>query len=223
MADNAEITKNKAKIISVDRKDQIIDTFSVSYNPNKYSISKRSNFKTGKSTTSDDPDQQYVGGGESTLSMELFFDTYGQHTETAKDYTDVRTLISPLRKLLFIYSDDHEPLRCIVSWGSLAFDGYLSDLTENYVMFSNDGIPVRATVSVKFISHTPKKEQIQAASTQSADRTKERILKDGDNLWAIAEREYSDADMWRVIAEANGIDNPRKLKSGQSIIVPSLE
>jgi hypothetical protein len=215
--------KNKAKIIAIDRKGKVLNTFSVPYNPNKYSISKRSNFKSGTSTTSDDPDQQYVGGGESVLNMELFFDTYGQRTEASQTYKDVRTLIGPLRKLLYIYPDDHEPMRCTVSWGSLSFDGYLSDLTENYIMFANDGTPVRATVTVKFVSHTAKKDQMKAASMQSADRTKERVLKDGDHLWAIADREYDNPAMWRVIAEANGIDNPRKLKSGQSIIVPSLE
>ena len=39
----------------------------------------------------------------------------------------------------------------------------------------------------------------------------------------VAEREYGDPDLWRLIAKANKIDNPRSLKPGMELVIPPLE
>jgi nucleoid-associated protein YgaU len=49
------------------------------------------------------------------------------------------------------------------------------------------------------------------------------VAQQGDTLWSIAAAEYGDARQWRPIAEANQITNPRELKPGQTLIVPSVE
>lgn len=90
-------------------------------------------------------------------------------------------------------------------------------------MFLDSGIPVRATMNLTFRSWQTKKEQLQNIPRQSADRTKHATLKQGEQLWMLADREYEDPGKWREIAEANGIDNPRRLQAGQKIIVPRLE
>ena len=41
-----------------------------------------------------------------------------------------------------------------------------------------------------------------------------------DRLDLIAHHEYADASMWRLIAEANGIADPLRIKPGQRLIVP---
>jgi len=42
----------------------------------------------------------------------------------------------------------------------------------------------------------------------------------GDTLWSIAKRVYGDGKRWRDIASANGISNPRRLRVGQSLVIP---
>ncbi len=42
----------------------------------------------------------------------------------------------------------------------------------------------------------------------------------GDTLSAIAQRYLGDSNKWRVIAEANGITDPRTLKVGQPLVIP---
>jgi nucleoid-associated protein YgaU len=59
-------------------------------------------------------------------------------------------------------------------------------------------------------------------NTQSADVTKTRRVKLGDTLSSIAGEEYNDPAMWRPIAEANGIDDPRSLTPGTVLAVPAL-
>jgi nucleoid-associated protein YgaU len=45
----------------------------------------------------------------------------------------------------------------------------------------------------------------------------------GDSLQSLAWREYGDADAWRTIAEANGIDNPADLRAGTELLLPAAE
>jgi nucleoid-associated protein YgaU len=66
-------------------------------------------------------------------------------------------------------------------------------------------------------------EQYQNVPRQSADRTKQKTLKQGEQLWMLAAEEYEDPSRWRAIAEANGIDNPRKPPVGRNLVIPRLE
>ncbi len=45
-------------------------------------------------------------------------------------------------------------------------------------------------------------------------------VKAGDNLWNIARKQYGDAQMWKKIEDANGVENVRRLKIGQMLKIP---
>lgn len=49
------------------------------------------------------------------------------------------------------------------------------------------------------------------------------IVKKGDTLESIAAEVYGDSKKWRRIAKANNIRNPRKIKPGVELAIPSLE
>ena len=55
----------------------------------------------------------------------------------------------------------------------------------------------------------------------SPDTTKYHTVRQGDSLWALAAQEYGDAGQWRAIAEANGLANPRTLRTGETLVVPA--
>jgi hypothetical protein len=42
----------------------------------------------------------------------------------------------------------------------------------------------------------------------------------GETLWSIATRYYNDGNLWRRIADANGIRDPRKLAIGRVLTIP---
>ena len=90
-------------------------------------------------------------------------------------------------------------------------------------MFSETGNPVRATLNVTFRSWQTMKEQYSKIPRQSADRTKQRTIRQGEHLYMIAQEEYENPAHWREIAEANNIDHPLVLKVGRTLIVPRLE
>jgi len=47
-------------------------------------------------------------------------------------------------------------------------------------------------------------------------------VQSGDNLSKIAKRFYGDANKYRDIAQANGIDDPDKIKVGQDLSLPVI-
>lgn len=214
---------NKAKIIVMDKNEKEIKTISVLFNPSEYSISSANNIKSQDIKGLDGTSEQFIGGTSQTLNMKLFFDTYTLKTDSRQEYKDVRDYTKEIKGLMAIYSDDHTPPVCAVTWGSLYFKGYLENLNERFTMFSNEGVPLRAHLDVTFKKVETVEEFLKGASFQSADRTKARVLKEGEQLWTIASNEYDDPGNWRPVAKANNIDNPRKVKPGTSLIVPSLE
>jgi nucleoid-associated protein YgaU len=49
------------------------------------------------------------------------------------------------------------------------------------------------------------------------------VVKDGDSQQSDAPRTYGDPNRWRLIAEANGVDNPLHLRRGMSLNLPRLD
>lgn len=86
-------------------------------------------------------------------------------------------------------------------------------------MFRQDGVPVRATLSVTFTEYG--RENLKPREN-SSDRTKTYIVKEGDSLWRIAAEEYDDPAQWRAIAYDNNISNPRLLEPGTRLKIPPL-
>lgn len=188
----------------------------VLFNPTEYTLDRGNEYSWVKIPGLSQPIAQFITGEVPSLSMDLFFDSY----EAGED---VRTYTSPLTSALDVDSDLHAPPICQFVWGSLIFKGLLEKCTQKFTMFSQEGLPVRATLSVTFKSYKTITEQFQEIPRQSADRTKQKLIKQGDQLWMVAAREYEDPGHWRAIARANGIDNPLKLQAGQRIVVPRLE
>jgi nucleoid-associated protein YgaU len=89
-------------------------------------------------------------------------------------------------------------------------------------MFRQDGIPVRATLSVSFSQYMTESD-LKASPTHSPDKTRAYTITQGDNLWGIAAKMYGDPAFWRPIADRNAIENPRILKAGKIIAIPPLE
>ncbi|HEY9858249.1 MAG TPA: LysM peptidoglycan-binding domain-containing protein, partial [Candidatus Obscuribacterales bacterium] len=49
-----------------------------------------------------------------------------------------------------------------------------------------------------------------------------RTIKQGETLSSIAQEEYGNSSLWRIIANANRLNNPRKLEVGTLLTVPPL-
>lgn len=188
----------------------------VLFNPEQYSIEKSNQFASQPIAGQESPVVQYTRGDSSTLTVDLFFDTYTYHNgEDVRKYTD------QIASLLKIDPELHAPPVCSFEWGKPIFVGVIERISKRFTMFKEDGTPVRATLNVAFRQIKDAGERF--LSKESPDRTKIRVVKQGDSLWLFAAREYGDPSKWREIADANNIDNPLTLKPGTEIIIPPLK
>lgn len=189
------------------------------FNPTEYTVAKKTAYAEAAVPGLDAPIIQFNKGDARTLSIELLLDTY-----TYDNGKDVRTeYVDKLESFLKVEGSLHAPPPCKVVWGSLVFIGLLENLSTRYVMFQDDGIPVRARATVSFKEYIPVALQVSMTPRSSPDRRKMHQVKRGEALWQLAYFVYGDASQWKEIAEANNVDNPRDVAPGTQLVIPPLE
>lgn len=212
----------KALITNLDTSEKI----PVMFNPEEYTLNKDNNFAQQTVPGLRAPLLQFTHGNMRTLEMELFFDTLESHRSGSQVLNaagqDVRDLTNRVVNLLNINSDTHAPPILLVTWSSLSFTCVLARVSQKFTMFSQDGTPVRARLTVTFNEFTNAEREAKETNRQTADFTKLHIVKQGETLSQIAAKHYEDPTIWRPIAIASQLDNPRDLFPGQSVQIPSL-
>lgn len=189
--------------------------FNVMFNPEEYTINKDNNFASQNVPGLSGPILQFVHGNMRTLEMELFFDTYEENA-------DVRDQTQNITNLLNINGDLHAPPVIQISWASLHFRCVLARASQKFILFFPDGRPARARLTCTFNEFLDPTREAKQVNRQTANFTKVHVVAEGETLSGIAGRLYQDPSMWRAIAIANEISNPRELTTGESLTIPSL-
>jgi hypothetical protein len=205
----------KAKINNLDTGDE----FDVCFNPREYTFSKVAPWSEHNIQGLDSPLYEWTSGAAMRLNVELFFDAY----ELEGAARDVRQWTDKLEVSQLVNPDKHRPPHLLFIWGKkLKFKCILQSLSIRFTMFLDDGTPVRAVANCTFLEYASPEEQLQAKPRHSPDHTKRRVVKEGDTLSWIAGKEYGNPAEWRIIAEANGIDDPLHLTIGRDLLIPPL-
>jgi nucleoid-associated protein YgaU len=202
------------------------DAIVAMFNPNKLTISRSVQWQNQQAAKRDNPEMQYTGAEPATLTIDLLFDTYDtpEPEESKKSvktgYTDKLLHLTTVET----HGDKHRPPVCRLQWGDqgIFFQGVLQQLETSFSMFTAAGLPVRATARCTFKEWLPNAKDMQKQKLQSADVAKVWVVKRGQSLSAIASLEYGDPLVWRIIADANGIDNPLALPPGTRLMLPPL-
>jgi nucleoid-associated protein YgaU len=198
----------------------------VLFNPEEYTLNKDINYAQMAVPGLRSPLLQFVHGNLQTLEMELLVDSYETHSSGGRAVNqagdDVRALTTKITGLLDINSDTHAPPILLFTWGSLSFTCVLARASQKFIMFRQDGVPVRARLQVTFNEFTNADTEAKEIKRQTADYSKVYTVNEGDTLSGIAAKLYQDPSMWRPIAMRNQIENPRALTTGQRLLVPSL-
>lgn len=183
----------------------------VMFNPSEYSFDVGNTFAEIDIPGLRTPPVQYVRGNAKSLRMELFFDTY----EIA---SDVRASTLQVTSLLDPDPQTAAPPILLFNWGSFSLQCVLETVGQKFTMFLEDGTPVRATLTVTFKEFQQVQVQIQSGFFFGPP-TVYNIVQ-GDTASKVAENVLGDPTKWRQIADANNIDNPRKLQAGSALVVP---
>lgn len=191
----------------------------VCFNPKEYTFEKAAPWKEHNIQGLDSPAYEWTSGSPMHLSVELFFDVY----EKTDDDRDVRKFTDALEQMAHVNPDKHRPPILLFCWGKkLQFRCFLKHLSQRFTLFLEDGTPVRAVLNCLFVEYTPPEDQLQGKPRHSPDHTKRRVVKQGDTLAWIAGKEYGNPGEWRIIADANGIDDPLNLVPGTELLIPPL-
>jgi hypothetical protein len=213
-----EMTKKKG-FIEVNRgKKKPLEQIEILYYPTDYTVEKNNTFSEISVPGLEAPYLQFVKGNASTITLEVFYDTYEAHT-------DVREYSNKLSKLMEIEPDLHAPPTLRFIWGMYSQESFycvLERVSKKFTMFNKDGIPVRARLNIT-LKEIKLELNERERNLQSPDMTHSCITMRGDSLWSIAYREYGNPGLWRYIADANSISDPKRLEPGKELVIPPLE
>ena len=122
----------------------------------------------------------------------------------------------------------------IISRGKLDAIAYVTDLVGmqkdrnaqfmvaeiEEVMMPYTGRPPEEAKVIEEGKYVEEKEETVTGAVRVS--TKEYIVKEGDSLWKIAEKELGKGNRWEYLYEINKdvIKNPNKLKKGTRIVIP---
>lgn len=198
----------------------------VLFNPSEYSISKTVSWEAGGGQNDrrfNSPGAAFGGGGPRQLTLKLFYDVTEPIDGRVID--DVRLETNKLVDLTRIDRDLERPPVVQITWGQapigsdFPFTGVVSSLTQTFVLFTSEGKPLRANVDVTVTEFLkPELDQRETDPEMTTYR-----IKRGDSLASIAAALYGDPSRWRIIAEANSLDDPRALEIGTSLSIPELQ
>jgi nucleoid-associated protein YgaU len=213
-----------------------IAPFVARYNPTELQFEKQINFAEITIPGLDAPLQQFVRGGAEKLSLDLFFDT----TEDGMGLgaTSVTKQTDRVFQLVRIDPDKHAPPIVTFQWNhhiagdSLdalftsqrrnSFKCVIETIRQKFTLFSPEGIPLRATVSLVLREYRTLDQQLGELNLKSPDRTRSHTIRGGETLSAVATAEWERPEEWRRIADANEIEDPRRLHPGTFLTIPVI-
>jgi hypothetical protein len=210
----------------------------VKFNPTEYTLNKGAQIAEVTIPGLDSPILQFVRGQTETLSLDLFFDsTDDGMDDNAKSVTE---LTDKFYQLVKIEGATHAPPVCFFCWGAdfpgqrsyeslgggsqqrHGFKCVVESVRQRFTLFSPQGVPLRATLTVSLKEYKTLAEQIAEINKQSADHSHTHVVQLGETLSQIANEVYDDPSQWRAIADQNSILDPLQLQRGAVLEIPTL-
>ncbi|HLK69150.1 MAG TPA: hypothetical protein VKU19_37210 [Bryobacteraceae bacterium] len=246
-----DLAKAELRQLDQDFKEQINEDkwTKVQFNPDSLKVSFANQVASpGGSGDQNGPQaKQFVGAGTTKLAVTLVFDVTSEMPKGLPEADDVRKLTQRIAYFITPKGDpENQPKKYIPPsvrfiWGSFSFDGIMESMEETLELFSFEGRPLRASVSIGLSQQKITEFKFNKANTPppvtrkggnapgTAPMTE---APDGSSLQSLAANQpgggtgstAGNGGGWQAIAAANGIENPRLLQPGQLIDLnpPSL-
>ncbi|HEX4416373.1 MAG TPA: hypothetical protein VH165_00680 [Kofleriaceae bacterium] len=142
-------------------------TVQAQYNPKELQVDKNvpwSKKNQANQTNATGLQLEFTGADGRTMSVELLFDGYEQKASVAGSVDYLNQMASVIQP---DSTDENlrRPHLCVCSWGSTVdnFRCVIESLSTKYTMFSDAGVPLRATCTVKL-----KEADVVSKATDSA-------------------------------------------------------
>ncbi len=208
------------------------ETIQALFNPTELTITKGNNWTFDAIKGTSLPKGKFGGGKPREMQITLLLDqTLPNGSMTVKDMADKLLKMMDVPSGTGGGSADAVPPLVTFQWGDVpSFKAACTSLTIAFQLFKPNGTPIRADVKLAL---TQAETATSASSNSSNSRTNPttrsagglgvHVVRDGDSLQSVAHGTYGDPARWRLIAEANGIDNPLHLRRGTPLNLPRLD
>jgi contractile injection system tube protein len=229
---NAKLTKAVLIPLNAQNEDSAEENWiTVQFNPATLKVTLSNTLKDSNTGGGQSKAAQFVDKSESTLAIELVFDTSVVAAENMTQQDGTQTLLhQDVRKLTqkvaseFMQPQDAQsnqpkaPKRCRFQWGSFSFIGMLASYNETLDFFSPEGVPLRATLALTFKQDN---YQFDIIDLRNALSQQGQLAIAGAGVSAVDANLAADRDpqQWRQTALYNGMDNPR-FSDSQGVVVP---
>lgn len=200
--------------------------FEVPINPASFSRKYKTRFNGVAADTPigrSKPVPKYDRSDPQQVSFDLTLDGTGVVPGT--EGVAISDQIEKLRRIAYSYDgNEHEPNPVEIDWGAglKGFQGRLQALDIDYVLFTADGTPLRATIKMTFIEALTEEIEAKESNNKSPDLTHVLMVREGDTLPLMCQRIYNDASKYLSIARANDLDGFRALEPGTLLRFPPM-
>lgn len=195
------------------------DTIQCAFNPETYSVSKTNIWTYKPNQSKDYPKPEFGGGMPMVYTMQLLLDVSLQGSDQS-----IKDQANALMKAM--HGGGSPPKFVTFSWGSTQLPKAAPlSISIQYAMFHPNGDPMRAFVDLELAQADDSSPpgQAQNPTTRGTAGLRSHIVQDGDSLQSLAYESYGDPTRWRVIAEANGVDDPLRIERGTALGIPRLD
>ncbi|MGH3263858.1 MAG: LysM peptidoglycan-binding domain-containing protein [Trebonia sp.] len=170
---------------------------------------------------------EFKGQANGTVSLPLFFDT----TDTGKYVTTYTDKILAAMEIegdasgASATTQNAEPPCVQFKWGQLKTPPCVITTADlELLYFSSQGVPLRAKLTIGLKQYTdPKAYPKQNPTSGTLQPHRVHRVQPGETLDRISARYYRDSTKWRMLAVANGIEDPLAIRPGSLITVPMLD
>ena len=150
---NFQHPKKGAGTISIGSVDEKSITVDAQYNPKELQIDKSVPWtKTNQANQSNKNgiNLEFTGADGRSMSLELLFDGYETGVPVSAQVEALNTMAS-VWKPESTKEEERRPHLCVVTWGATipSFKCVIESVSTKYTMFSDAGLPLRATCTVK--------------------------------------------------------------------------
>jgi nucleoid-associated protein YgaU len=202
------------------------------FNPKEYTVTKTNTWNGNPTPGVSLPKVQFGGGSPQELSLDILLDDMEGDHPIAEDINRLFKMMEADKKFATSgKKNSARPPYVKFAWGKThLFRAGVKSLSVQFLRFDGNGAPIRAQVKLSLVQvekndtrWAPPNPPPQNPTTRAIARMGAHTVRAGDSLQSIAYAAYGDATAWRTIAEANGIDDPLRLRRGSRLLIPALD
>jgi hypothetical protein len=195
--------------------------YEVMLNPDSIKLQRSIDYNEEQAPDSSSTSQKYKSSPSDKLNFDIVIDCTGV---VKPDRTKMKDEVSALEKIVFTYNGDiHRPNFVKIQWGNdFEFKGVLTSFDTSYTLFSPDGSPLRAKVSLGFSQYISPATAEKKAGKKSPDLTHRVNVEEGVTLPQLCYRIWKDDSRYIQVARYNRLNKFRNLKGIRRLIFPPI-